>query len=514
MPHQRPFDCWGNTLLGLSVAAIMSIGVISLFATKTSIPTTEIPRGSVSVPMVPTIIKTSNIKTSNTFNGAHLHSSPISIAAKFGWPTRVSRNGRVFLDQNGKPWLGVGDTAWSLIGQLTDNEIAAYFDNRAAKGVNLVLVNAPEPYYADKAPNNINNTPPFTGAALQSHLNQSYWKRVDYAVNYAASKGITLLICPMYIGYSGDGWENQLLAATDAQMTNYGHYLAERYASAKNIMWLLGHDKPNLSPTLKARGKALADSLKTGTTHLVGVASHRGREGGTFGIGSEEWANSGVVFDFDTQYDYSSSPGKNAAVIWSLTPARPFIFFEGIYEQDLPGPLPIGDKVLREQLWGPFVNGASGVFFGNSPVWGFGTRRLGTPYIGTWQQNLDYSGSRYLGKFAEITTAIGSEWGNTLQDSESTFVTDQGRGASRVSARYGNNLGLIYHPDFSPNTVLTINLAKFAENWKNAAIKRYDPASGAVVSVGTYPTSGKLTLNAPGINSAGGRDWLFVVRGD
>jgi hypothetical protein len=508
MPNQWPFDRRGNTLLGLSVAAIMSIGALSLFATKTSTPTTEIQRGSVSAPMVPTIIK-----ASDAFNGAHLHSSRISIAANFSWPTRVSRNGRVFLDQNGKPWLGVGDTAWSLIGQLTDYEIAAYFDDRAAKGVNLVLLNAPEPYYADKAPNNINNTPAFTGTAFQSQLNQSYWRRVDYAVNYAASKGITLLICPMYIGYSGDGWETQLLTATEAQMANYGHYLAERYASAKNIMWVLGHDKPNISRALKDRGKALADSLKAGTRHLVGIASHRSRDGGTFGIGSEEWANSGVVYDFDTQYDYSGTPGKNAAVIWSLTPARPFIFFEGIYEQDLPGPLPIGDKVLREQLWGPFVNGASGVFFGNSPVWGFGTRRLGTPYIGTWQQNLDYSGSRYLGKFAEITAAIGSEWGNTLQDSESTFVYDQGKGARRVSARYSNNLGLIYHPNFSPNTILTVNLAKFAATWKNSAIERYDPASGAVVSVGTYPTSEKLTLNAPGINSRGDRDWLFVVRG-
>jgi hypothetical protein len=71
------------------------------------------------------------------------------------WPTRVSPDGRLILDQHGAPWLGVGDTAWSLIGQLRDAQIVLCLDNRAAKGVNLVLVSAPEAWYGDKAPANI-----------------------------------------------------------------------------------------------------------------------------------------------------------------------------------------------------------------------------------------------------------------------------------------------------------------------------------------------------------------------
>ncbi len=128
--------------------------------------------------------------------------------------------------------------------------------------------------------------------------------------------------------------------------------------------------------------------------------------------------------DFDTQYDYSGAPGRNAATMWARDPPQPFVFLEGVCEQEIPGPLPIGDALLRKQLWGPFVNGATGVFFGSNPVWGLGTTRLYTPYEGTWEQNLDRPGSLFLARFAELTARIGVAWGATVQDTDLTFVTN------------------------------------------------------------------------------------------
>lgn len=457
------------------------------------------------------LINASAIADSTASGGAYVQfntSTPVTNR----FPVAVDSSSRYLIDQSGDPWLGVGDTAWSLIAQLNNTEIASYLDNRAAKGVNYVLISAPEPFYADKAPGNTDNVQPFTGTPFQSALNDTYWKRVDYAIDYAASRGITFIICPMYTGYSGDGWEQQLLAATNAQMTTYGNNLASRYGTKQNIMWVMGHDKQSLSNTLKARGKALADALQANTPHLVTAASNRSRDNGTFGIGSEEWAGSGVSLDLDTQYDYSGAPGKNAAVMWSLSPAKPFVFFEGIYEQEQPGPLPIGDGLLREELWGPFVNGATAVLFGNNPIWGLGTVRLYTNYSGTWQQNMDYPGSQYLAKFAEITKTFGKKWGATSQDATSTFVTNQGSGATKVSARFSKDFGIVYHPFFSSGT-LNLDLTEFGTNWTTVTIKRYDPASGAATTVGTYNTTGTQSLSAPSANSKNDRDWVYVVEG-
>ena len=42
--------------------------------------------------------------------------------------------------------------------------------------------------------------------SFQSTLNDTYWDRVDHAVSSAEALGITCLICPFYLGYTGT-WE-------------------------------------------------------------------------------------------------------------------------------------------------------------------------------------------------------------------------------------------------------------------------------------------------------------------
>jgi hypothetical protein len=217
-----------------------------------------------------------------------------------------------------------------------------------------------------------------------------------------------------------------------------------------------------------------------------------------------------VRLDFDTQYDYSGAPGLNAAAMWALDPPRPFVFLEGVYEQEIPGPLPLGDALLRKQLWGPFVNGAAGVFFGSNPVWGLGTTRLYTPYEGTWEQNLDRPGSLFLARFAELTARIGPAWGATVQDADHTFVTNAGAGSARVSARYGPSMALIYHPDFG-STPLNVELGKLATNRSTITVRALDPVSGAESMVGSFDTSRNLSLASPGPNARGDLDWLFLI---
>ena len=401
-----------------------------------------------------------------------------------------------------------------MIGQLTDAEIESYLEDRAAKGINMILVSAPEAYYADNAPNNIDDVAPFTGAPFQSALNDRYWRRVDFAVDRAAELGITLMICPFYFGYAddADGWSTQIKQSTDAQIDAYAGELAERYGTDDNIVWLIGHD---VTPddTLKDRGKAFADRIQADTSQLVTVGGNHPLDAGgpaLLGIGSDEWSSSGVALDFDTQYDYSGQIAVNSYRMWDLTPTLPFLFFEGAYEQEVPGPVPVGDVLLREQMWAAWCAGAAGVLFGNNPIWHFESGGLGTSYAGTWRENLDYKGSTDLAAFASITATIGPGWASTAADTAEIFVTNQGSGTDRVAARFSPTLGLIYHPNFDTAT-LRVDLAQLSAGGRAATITRYDVRSGESTLIGEFPTTGTYDIAPPPTNSAGDRDWLFVV---
>ena len=61
--------------------------------------------------------------------------------APFCWPTSVSANGRYLLDQSGQPYMIVGDSPQSLIGELSESEANTYFADRHDYGINSAWIN-------------------------------------------------------------------------------------------------------------------------------------------------------------------------------------------------------------------------------------------------------------------------------------------------------------------------------------------------------------------------------------
>ncbi len=96
------------------------------------------------------------------------------------FPVRVSMNGRYLEDANGKPFLLHGDTAWSVIVQLTKEEAEEYLEDRRQKGFNAILVNLTyvnEAYYED--------TRLVPGAGTPALLRaQAYWALLSGAAGH------------------------------------------------------------------------------------------------------------------------------------------------------------------------------------------------------------------------------------------------------------------------------------------------------------------------------------------
>ena len=51
---------------------------------------------------------------------------------------KVSENGRYLQYSNGKPFFWQGDTSWLMLTRLNREEVKQYFENRKAKGFNVI----------------------------------------------------------------------------------------------------------------------------------------------------------------------------------------------------------------------------------------------------------------------------------------------------------------------------------------------------------------------------------------
>ena len=55
-----------------------------------------------------------------------------------GLKLKVSANGRYFVDQTGKPFFYLGDTAWLLFQRFNREEVEEYLKDRAGKGFTVI----------------------------------------------------------------------------------------------------------------------------------------------------------------------------------------------------------------------------------------------------------------------------------------------------------------------------------------------------------------------------------------
>ena len=97
----------------------------------------------------------------------------------YAFPLRVSSGNRYLVDQNNQPFFWSGEAAWSLIAQLSKQDVAANF-------------------YGDS---------PFSGKLFVSP-NEKYFAHADYVIKAASLRNIVVLLAPLYLGYDckDEGW--------------------------------------------------------------------------------------------------------------------------------------------------------------------------------------------------------------------------------------------------------------------------------------------------------------------
>jgi len=428
------------------------------------------------------------------FNGRGVLPDPADV-----FPLSIHASQRYLVDAQGSPFFVHGDTAWSIVAQLTNAEIDTYLADRAEKGFNLILFNAPEPHWTSQTPvyNNVDGVAPFGTMSPMDWTDpvEAYWQRVDYVVNSAKALGMVCLINPAYSGYEADGkgWMDEIDAASAGDLQTYGAWLANRYTQG-NIIWSMGGDMEAAASTRRAKQWNIVTGMRTVRTTDLITAHHLQPGGGEdaytyWGGGSFPGFNLNWAYGWEELGDYMYELGAIA-----YARSMPFLGAEFQYEQE-GGPPAIGVTQLRRQSYGILLSGACGQNFGNSPIWHFESPNRPYEYTGTWESNLDSTGSVQQ-QYVKALFAAYQWWKLEPKTDASLVTTSLSTNANRIYPALANDgsFAMIYTPGGNFTAAMSqLAPASVRGRWYNPTDGTYAAASGS-----PYANSGTQAFTAPG----------------
>ena len=159
---------------------------------------------------------------------------------QYVYPLKVSQSGRYVVDQRNVPFLIVGDSPQSMVGNVSVADAATYIANRQAAGFNSLWVNLLcVEYTACRSDGKtFDGISPFTTPGDLSTPNEAYFARADAMIAVAAKHGMVVFLNPIETG----GWLETLRKNGLAKAYDYGRYLGARYKNVPNLVWFSGND--------------------------------------------------------------------------------------------------------------------------------------------------------------------------------------------------------------------------------------------------------------------------------
>ncbi|NLZ04754.1 MAG: DUF4038 domain-containing protein [Phycisphaerae bacterium] len=388
------------------------------------------------------------------------------LGAEVAGPIQVSPNGRYFVDQKGEPFFWLGDTAWPLFVKYNKSQAEAYLKNRSAKGFTViqgVLAWSQGTGAESRSPGaNPNGDKPWIDDD-PARPNDSFFRHVDYLVEFARQQGLVLAILPTWGYYVND---TQVINLQNARV--YGRWLGSRYRRASNIVWVNGGDRIATGYEDVWRELALGLREGDGGAHLITYHPCGWRSSSQY-FHTEDW------LDFNMIETWTAWPKIHPAVLADVvrTPVKPVVLGEPAYENGPEYPLgPITPLIVRRQAWWTVT--AGGFFtYGQDQMW-----RM---HEG-WDETFDTPGAGNVCMMKEILA--GLPWWEFTPD-QSVFDTgvSSERTLNTAMRSPGGDRVLVY---LSSQCSVSIHLDKIAAAQARATF--INPATGERRKAGAYRT--------------------------
>ncbi|WP_414664475.1 pectate lyase [Horticoccus sp. 23ND18S-11] len=434
-------------------------------------------------------------------------------------PIRATADGRQLQHADGTPFFWLADTAWLITQKLNREEVRIYFENRRAKGFNVVQCCVVQ-FLNDKSfngslavlDNDIARLRVTPGSNPADALQYDYWDHVDYVIETAAANGIYLAMAPV--------WSHMVRRTplTAAGVGPYIEQLAGRYKDRPNVIWLNGGS---------ARGSENADVWQTIGGTLKRIAPAQPVTFHVFGrTQSSTWFQDAPWLDFNLftsghrRYDQDTEGRRYGEDNWryvlddlAKSPRKPTLDCEPAYENTPQGlhdhgqPYWGAGDARRYAYWSVFA-GAAGHTYGENSV-----RQIYLPSEtkpasgarGFIMERLDTEGA---GQMRHLRNLVLSRPFFGRRNDQSLVAGDEGEKYDRVLVTRGDGYVMAYAYT-GRNFTLQLGAlggAKFKASW-------FNPRTGEVTVAGVPSGSGAATFNPPGDPSAG-NDWVLVLDDD
>lgn len=425
---------------------------------------------------------------------------------------KVSENHHFLIRSDGTPFFYLADTAWELIHRLSREDAAVYLKRRAQQGFTAVQTVVLAEMDGLNTPNAYGELPLRDRDPLQP--NERYFEHVDWVVQQAESAGLVVALLPSW----GDKWNKKWGVGPEIfnpqNAERYGEWLGRRYAT-RDVIWVMGGDRPIEQDAHRAIIEAMARGLRTGDggRHLI---TFHPMGGGT----SAEPFHTSSWLDFNLrQNGHGASFNINYAKTredYNRVPAKPVIDGEPIYEGHPIAfkPDDFGHSVaadVRRALYWDLFSGACGHTYGHHSIWQFydkGREPVNRPLM-TWREALEEPGANEMqfGRWLiESRPVLSRVPDNDVIVPSTVPSAVPGAGAYRfVSTRDdAGTYAMVYVP---VGRTFSVRLSKIT----GPRVKAwwFNPRNGESTPAGEFSNQGEQRFTPP--NPGEVLDWVLVL---
>ncbi|WP_211481754.1 glycoside hydrolase family 140 protein [Arachidicoccus rhizosphaerae] len=434
------------------------------------------------------------------------------------FPIKVSDNHRYFVDQSGKPFFWLGDTGWLILSKLRQGQVDSYLEDRADKGFNVIQVMVIHDLAEENADGrtaliNKDLSRPDTATAQGGHI-LNYWQGLDSLVVKADSRHMLVALVPVWGSVVKSG------KVSSDQATSFARFLAHRYHSAKNVIWLNGGDIPG-SDSLGI-WQAIGTTIKSINPQQLMSFHPRGRTQSSTWFQTAEWLDFNVFQSGHRRYDQDNESGslrygednyKYVLDDYQKKPIKPTLDAEPSYEgipqglHDSLQPRWDAASIRRYAYWSVFA-GACGFTYGANAVMQFYDPSTGLAgaygVTKSWQQGLQDTAA---GQMIYLKTLMLSKPYLTRVP-DTVCVLDQGEKYNYVAATKGPGYAMFYTPN---GRAFKVDLSELQLNHQKVNISWFDPRTGEISPKEAVITENTYDARPPG-QKGHGNDWVLVLQ--
>ena len=417
----------------------------------------------------------------------------------------VSENNRYIL-RDGKPFFWLGDTGWELFHRLDREQAAYYLKRRSEQGFTVIQavalaefdgLHVGNPYGDLPLLNDNPNTP-----------NEKYFRHVDYIIDKAAEYNLVIGFLPTW----GDkimkgGWGKGPEIFTPENSKNYGKWLAERYKTKKNIIWILGGDRNPRHENDITIWRGMAAGIAEGSLSKPMITFHPQPNE----LGSAEWFHKDDWLSFNmfqTGHCRYDAVYDKIQAVYNMQPAKPVMDGEPLYE-DHPVCFNAKDYGtsntydVRLSAYLSLFAGAHGHTYGCHDIWQMYSpyrEAVNGPHV-YWQDAIELPGAgqmKYVRKLMESYPML-----ERVPD-QSLIIENNYFQPQRIQATRGKDYVMVYSAAGIP---FTVSFGKISGKKLNAYW--FDPRNGKTTMLDAVENKSTKQFSPP--TKGYGQDWVLVL---